>query len=492
MVQVRHYYYRCIKRMNKLLQPGMVLDISNPLVVNTAMLRWWQVRADVKGDITDLHRKPRKHKQFQTAFEKAITADLHRKSKARKKQAANPVQPAAGAGAVPQAELPSGLLPGSDHPSVLGQPRPSTSGSGSAMPDATPSGKLDSNKAQLAPLSNDSVAHPGTGKKTETEAFASKTGAQQSKTKDSGRKAARAGGKARVAPAAGQALMGKKKKLPGKGNPKAKAPLEHKGDVAGRQQTAVGKKAVGPKPGTKRGRADVRDKPGKSESSAKRPKGRGKGAGEVINDVGSVSEASLAPSRGPGRPRKAAVESSGAEQASKAHSLDGLAAAAAHLERLEAGQDGFQAEKGRDPPGTGGLPAGGHAVRGQAAAGGEARAVQGLGGAAVGAAGKDEGQPAGKLTLQLFPFDAETEERVKKVGKRLLLRQTAFVSLPLRLLVRSPTCRSCLVSQGVHCSCALWQSQLVLQRRQSSPYLCLRPHMCSYNAPPSCLKATSV
>ncbi|GAQ87326.1 myb/SANT domain protein [Klebsormidium nitens] len=409
--QVRHYYYRCIKRMNKLLQPGMVLDISNPLVVNTAMLRWWQVRADVKGDITDLHRKPRKHKQFQTAFEKAITADLHRKSKARKKQAANPVQPAAGAAAAPQAEASSGPLPGSDPRSASGQPGPPASGSGSSIPEVMPSGKPDSSKAQTGPFPNNSAAHLGTGKKNEAEAFGSKTGAQQSKLKDTGGKVARAGGKARAAPAAGQALMGKKKGLPGKGIPKAKSSYQQKGDGAGRQQTAGGKKAVGPKPGTKRGRADVKDKAGKSDSSAKRPKGRGKGAGEVINDVGSVSEASLASSRGPGRPRKAAVENGGGEQASKASSLDGLAAAAAHLEKLEAGQREMAAEKGRGPPGTGGLPAEGHVV-GVHAAGGDARAVRGQGNAA----GKDEGQPAGKLTLQLFPFDAETEERVKKAG----------------------------------------------------------------------------
>lgn len=41
--QVRHYYYRLIKRLNKVLGEGRVLDSRNALAVHRAMLKFWDV-----------------------------------------------------------------------------------------------------------------------------------------------------------------------------------------------------------------------------------------------------------------------------------------------------------------------------------------------------------------------------------------------------------------------------------------------------------------
>lgn len=40
MNQVRHYYYRLVRRMNKLLGPDLSLDAKNSKDTNAAMLRW--------------------------------------------------------------------------------------------------------------------------------------------------------------------------------------------------------------------------------------------------------------------------------------------------------------------------------------------------------------------------------------------------------------------------------------------------------------------
>jgi hypothetical protein len=40
---VRHYYYRLIKRLNKILGEGCTLDIGNPLQVHRSMLKFWDV-----------------------------------------------------------------------------------------------------------------------------------------------------------------------------------------------------------------------------------------------------------------------------------------------------------------------------------------------------------------------------------------------------------------------------------------------------------------
>lgn len=41
--QVRHYYYRLVRRMNKLLGPELSLDAKNPKDTNAAMLRWYLI-----------------------------------------------------------------------------------------------------------------------------------------------------------------------------------------------------------------------------------------------------------------------------------------------------------------------------------------------------------------------------------------------------------------------------------------------------------------
>jgi len=40
---VRHYYYRLIKRLNKILGADAKLDIKNPLAVHRAMIKFWEV-----------------------------------------------------------------------------------------------------------------------------------------------------------------------------------------------------------------------------------------------------------------------------------------------------------------------------------------------------------------------------------------------------------------------------------------------------------------
>jgi hypothetical protein len=405
---VRHYYYRCIKRMNKLLQPGMILDISNPLVVNTAMLRWWQVRADVKGDITDLHRKPRKQKQFQTAFEKAFSADLQRKSKARQKQAASLVQQSAGETVPAQPALPN--IPATVPLASQSHPVTAALAGCGALP-------VSSEIAPSCPLPRVVPSLVGSGKKTELGGPPSKSGPQQAKkAKDVAGKRA----KVRKAQAAGPTGGARKGPLAGKATSKEGGPRQ-KGAPTGRQQSVGATKGGGATPDSKRGRTEDRAKSGKTDSAAKRVKGRGKGAGEVINDVGSAPEANNAPSHGPGCTRKDNRE----EQPGASHSLNGLAEAAAHLERLDAGRSEQQLRGPGDPMGpapcSGAQEAGVEEPPNRAGAPGGAGREPG--------AGKAEGPEAhagGKLTLQLFPFDDETEERVKKVGQ---LRY--FLPLPL-------------------------------------------------------------
>ncbi len=47
--QVRHYYYRLIKRLNKILGADQRLDIKNPLQVHRAMAKFWDVVSGVPG-----------------------------------------------------------------------------------------------------------------------------------------------------------------------------------------------------------------------------------------------------------------------------------------------------------------------------------------------------------------------------------------------------------------------------------------------------------
>nr|ABR18267.1 unknown [Picea sitchensis] len=73
--QVRHYYYRLIKRMNKLLGPGFVVDAKNTKDANAAMLRWWSLLEKHSCSASKLHLKPRRFKTFVTALGHQLLKD---------------------------------------------------------------------------------------------------------------------------------------------------------------------------------------------------------------------------------------------------------------------------------------------------------------------------------------------------------------------------------------------------------------------------------
>ncbi|KAG6546752.1 hypothetical protein Mapa_011941 [Marchantia paleacea] len=82
--QVRHYYYRVIKRMNKILSPSLVLDAKNSSYVNSAMLRWWSLLEKHSCSASKLRLKPRRFKTFVTALEHQLLKD---RKKPKKKSA---------------------------------------------------------------------------------------------------------------------------------------------------------------------------------------------------------------------------------------------------------------------------------------------------------------------------------------------------------------------------------------------------------------------
>ncbi|KAL0911274.1 hypothetical protein M5K25_019405 [Dendrobium thyrsiflorum] len=81
--QVRHYYYRLVRRMNKLLSPGFCLDAKNSKDTNAAMLRWWSLLEKYSCTPSKLHRKPRRFKIFIEALESQLLKD---RNKARRKR----------------------------------------------------------------------------------------------------------------------------------------------------------------------------------------------------------------------------------------------------------------------------------------------------------------------------------------------------------------------------------------------------------------------
>ncbi|XP_010241825.1 PREDICTED: TSL-kinase interacting protein 1 [Nelumbo nucifera] len=80
--QVRHYYYRLVRRMNKLLGPGISLDAKNSKDTNAAMLRWWSLLEKYSCKSSKLHLKPRRLKIFVEALEHQLLKD--RKKNIRK------------------------------------------------------------------------------------------------------------------------------------------------------------------------------------------------------------------------------------------------------------------------------------------------------------------------------------------------------------------------------------------------------------------------
>lgn len=81
--QVRHYYYRLVRRMNKLLGPGLCLDAKNSKDTNAAMLRWWSLLEKYSCRASKLHLKPRRFKIFVEALEHQLLKD--RKKNVRKR-----------------------------------------------------------------------------------------------------------------------------------------------------------------------------------------------------------------------------------------------------------------------------------------------------------------------------------------------------------------------------------------------------------------------
>lgn len=81
--QVRYYYYRLVRRMNKLLGPGLSLDAKNSKDTNTAMLRWWSLLEKYSCKASKLHLKPRRFKIFLEALEHQLLKD--RKKNVRKR-----------------------------------------------------------------------------------------------------------------------------------------------------------------------------------------------------------------------------------------------------------------------------------------------------------------------------------------------------------------------------------------------------------------------
>ncbi|KAL2613046.1 hypothetical protein R1flu_024738 [Riccia fluitans] len=79
--QVRHYYYRVIKRMNKVLSPSLVLDAKNSTYVHSAMLRWWSLLEKHSCSASKLRLKPRRFKTFVTALEYQLSKDRKKPKK---------------------------------------------------------------------------------------------------------------------------------------------------------------------------------------------------------------------------------------------------------------------------------------------------------------------------------------------------------------------------------------------------------------------------
>lgn len=84
--QVRHYYYRLVRRMNKLLGPELSLDAKNSKDTNAAMLRWWSLLEKHSCKASKLHLKPRRFKMFLETLEHQLLKD--RKKNIRKRSTA--------------------------------------------------------------------------------------------------------------------------------------------------------------------------------------------------------------------------------------------------------------------------------------------------------------------------------------------------------------------------------------------------------------------
>ncbi|XP_060201493.1 TSL-kinase interacting protein 1 isoform X1 [Lycium barbarum] len=84
--QVRHYYYRLVRRMNKLLGPDLCLDAKNSKDTNAAMLRWWSLLEKYSCKASKLHLKPRRFKIFIETLESQLLKDRKKNVRRRPSQ----------------------------------------------------------------------------------------------------------------------------------------------------------------------------------------------------------------------------------------------------------------------------------------------------------------------------------------------------------------------------------------------------------------------
>ncbi|MQL96689.1 hypothetical protein Taro_029369 [Colocasia esculenta] len=89
VIQVRHYYYRLVRRMNKLLGPGFSLDAKNSKDTNAAMLRWWSLLEKYSCTASKLHLKPRRFKTFIETLAQQLLKDRNRTRRKRPFQGEN-------------------------------------------------------------------------------------------------------------------------------------------------------------------------------------------------------------------------------------------------------------------------------------------------------------------------------------------------------------------------------------------------------------------
>ncbi|XP_059667616.1 TSL-kinase interacting protein 1 isoform X2 [Cornus florida] len=87
--QVRHYYYRLVRRMNKLLGPELCLDAKNSKDTNAAMLRWWSLLEKYSCKASKLHLKPRRFKIFIENLEHQLLKDRKKNIRKRPSQGEN-------------------------------------------------------------------------------------------------------------------------------------------------------------------------------------------------------------------------------------------------------------------------------------------------------------------------------------------------------------------------------------------------------------------
>lgn len=87
--QVRHYYYRLVRRMNKHLGPELCLDAKNSKDTNAAMLRWWSLLEKYRFKASKLHLKPRRFKIFLEALEHQLLKDRKKSVRKRPLQGGN-------------------------------------------------------------------------------------------------------------------------------------------------------------------------------------------------------------------------------------------------------------------------------------------------------------------------------------------------------------------------------------------------------------------